>query len=156
LREGRSGTTFPLLCVTRFNDGIRILITLDAAEAMKKVDLGIMSPKDLVKRFTEIVVAQDRALLSGEITKFNRLFQQMMDVANELKAREGDQRRLLLELFNFPNMQVRLQAAKLTLAVAPDEARKQLEAIADTHWMPQAGDAGMSLSFLDRGVSKPR
>ena len=79
----------------------------------------------------------------------------MMDVANELKGREGDQRRLLLELFTFPNMQVRVQAAKLTLAVAPVEARKQLQAIADTHWLPQAGDAGMSLSFLDRDVFKP-
>lgn len=122
---------------------------------MKQVDLGAMSSKNLVERFAEIVVAQDQALLGGETTKFNRLFRQMMDVANELKGREGDQRRLLLDLFTFPNMQVRVQAAKLTLAVAPVEARKQLEAIADTHWMPQAGDAGMSLSFLDRGVFKP-
>jgi hypothetical protein len=114
-----------------------------------------MSSTKLVERFAEIVVAQDQALLAGEITKFNRLFRQMMDVANELKGRDGDQRRLLLALFNFPNMQVRVQAAKLTLAVAPVEARKQLETIADTHWLPQAGDAGMSLWNLDRGVFKP-
>jgi len=123
---------------------------------MKKVDLGTMTSKDLVERFTEIVVAQDRALLGDEITKFNDLFRQMMDVANELKGREGDQRRLLLQLFEFPNMQVRLQAAKLTLAVAPVEARRLLQTIADSNWMPQAGDAGMSLSNLDRGVFKPR
>jgi hypothetical protein len=30
-----------------------------------------------------------------------------------------------------------------------------LEMIADSNWMPQAGDAGMSLSNLDRGVFKP-
>jgi hypothetical protein len=122
---------------------------------MKQIELSAMSSANLVERFAEIVVAQDQALLGGEHPKFNRLFRQMMDIANELKAREGDQRRLLLELFTFPNMQVRVQAAKLTLAIAPVEARKQLEAIADTHWMPQAGDAGMSLSFLDRGVLKP-
>jgi hypothetical protein len=122
---------------------------------MKYINLSAMSSANLIERFAEIVVAQDQALLGGEHSKFNRLFRQMMDVANELKGREGDQRRLLLELFTFPNMQVRVQAAKLTLAVAPVEARKQLEAIADTHWMPQAGDAGMSLSFLDRGVYKP-
>src|SRR5947209_797845 len=125
-------------------------------EAMKKVDLGSISSKDLVERFTEIVVAQDRALLGGEHSKFNHLFRQMIDVANELKGREGDQRRLLLQLFEFPNMQVRLQAAKLTLAVAPVEARRLLQTIADSNWMPQAGDAGMSLSNLDRGVFKPR
>jgi hypothetical protein len=122
---------------------------------MKQSDLAKMSSMDLVKRFAQIVVAQDVALLGGERSKFNRLFQQMMDVTNELKVREGDQRRLLMELYNYPNMQVRVQAAKLTLAVAPVAARQQIEAIAETHWMPQAGDAGMSLSNLDPGIFKP-
>jgi hypothetical protein len=122
---------------------------------MKRVVLGEMTAKDLVELFAQIVVAQDRALLGRERAKFNRLFDQMMNVTNELKGREGDQRRLLVELFSFPNMQVRIQAAKLTLAVAPVEARKQLEAIAATHWFPQAGDAGMCLSFLDDGTFKP-
>jgi len=122
---------------------------------MKLMELNEMRSNDLVDRFAKIVVAQDQALLAGELSKFNRLFRQMMDVANELKGREGDQRRLLLQLFEFPNMQVRLQAAKLTLAVAPVEARHLLQTIADSNWMPQAGDAGMSLSNLDRGVFKP-
>lgn len=78
-----------------------------------------------------------------------------MDVANELKRREGDERSALLRLFGHPNMQVRLQAAKKTLAVAPVEARAQLEAIAASKWFPQAGDAGMSLWNLDNGVFKP-
>jgi Domain of unknown function (DUF2019) len=122
---------------------------------MKRVELTDMSIASLVERFAEIGVAQDQALLGGEIAKFNRLFQKMMDVSNELKSREGDQRRALMVLYNYPSIQVRLKAAKHTLAVAPIEARNQLEAIASTHWMPQAGDAGMSLSFLDRGVFKP-
>jgi len=50
---------------------------------------------------------------------------------------------------------VRLQAAKLTLAVAPVEARSQLEDIVKLQWFPQSGDAGMSLWNLDRGVFKP-
>jgi hypothetical protein len=60
-----------------------------------------------------------------------------------------------MKLYEYPNMQVRVQVAKLTLAVAPVEARRQLEAIAETHWMPQAGDAGMCLTNLDRGIFKP-
>ena len=122
---------------------------------MKQSELKKTSSAELVRHFTQIVVAQDVALLGGKRSTFNRLFQQMMDVANELKARVGDQRRLLIELYDFPNMQVRVQAVKLTLAVAPTAARQQLEAIAETHWMPQAGDAGMSLSNLDRGIFKP-
>ena len=122
---------------------------------MKRTSLDKISAADLVERFGLIVVAQDEALLGGETTKFNRLFARMMDVSNELKSRDGDQRVQLLQLFSHPNMQVRLQAAKLTMAVAPVEARAQLEAIAASKWFPQAGDAGMSLWNLDNGVFKP-
>jgi hypothetical protein len=122
---------------------------------MKRIALTEMSTADLVKSFADIAVAQDEASLGGQIAKFNRLFDKMMDVSNELKRREGDQRILLLELFKHPNVQVRLQAAKLTLAVAPVEARVQLKAIAELQWFPQSGDAGMSLWNLDRGVFKP-
>jgi hypothetical protein len=58
-------------------------------------------------------------------------------------------------LFEHPNMQVRLNAAKATLAVAPKAARQALEAIAASRHHPQAGDAGMSLWNLDEGVFKP-
>ncbi|HXO72771.1 MAG TPA: DUF2019 domain-containing protein [Bradyrhizobium sp.] len=122
---------------------------------MKRIQLSNVTTKDLVERFAQIGVAQDRALLGGEITKFNRLFDQMATVSNELKSREGDQRSALMVLYDYPNIQVRLKAAKHTLAVAPVEARRQIEAIAASNWMPQAGDAGMSLWNLDRGVYKP-
>jgi hypothetical protein len=122
---------------------------------MKRVQLTDMTVADLVERFAQIGVAQDQALLSGDIGKFNRLFDRMGDVSNELKSRQGDQRRALMVLYNYPNMQVRLKAAKHTLAVAPVEARRQIETIAASNWMPQAGDAGMSLWNLDRGVYKP-
>ena len=122
---------------------------------MKRTSLDKMSAADLVERFGQIVVAQDEALLGGETTKFKRLYGQMMGVVDELKSREGDQRVELLKLFHYPNMQVRLQAARLTMAVAPVEARAQLEAIAASKWFPQAGDAGMSLWNLDNGVFKP-
>jgi hypothetical protein len=114
-----------------------------------------MTIADLVERFAQIGVAQDQALLSGEIAKFNRLFERMGDVSNELKKRQGDQRRALMVLYSYPNMQVRLKAAKHTLAVAPVEARRQIETIAASNWMPQAGDAGMALWNLDRGVYRP-
>ena len=122
---------------------------------MKRIQLSGVTTKDLVERFAQIGVAQDRALLGGEIAKFNRLFDQMTAVSNELKSREGDQRSALMVLYDYPNIQVRLKAAKHTLAVAPIEARRQIEAIAASNWMPQAGDAGMSLWNLDRGVYKP-
>jgi hypothetical protein len=48
-----------------------------------------------------------------------------------------------------------LKAAKNSLAVAPEEARRVIQSIADSREQPQAGEAGMSLWNLDRGVFKP-
>lgn len=115
----------------------------------RKIRLDAMPVDQLVGRFAAITAAQDDALLGHELTKFNRLFDRMLEVLEELKGRPGDQRRALMALYDYPNMQVRLQAAKLTLAVAPVEARRQIEAIAESHWMPQAGDAGMALAVMD-------
>ncbi|NEW99972.1 DUF2019 domain-containing protein [Rhodopseudomonas sp. BR0G17] len=123
---------------------------------MRKPDLHGMATPDLVAPFARITVDQDDALLGNQIARFNRLYGVMAEIADELKSRDGDQRTALLSLFEHPNMQVRLQAAKFKLAVAPVEARRQLEAIASSKWFPQAGDAGMCLSFLDDGTFKPK
>lgn len=122
---------------------------------MKQSELEAMTVEQLVERFVEIGLAQDRALLDNETGKFNRLYDQMQAVNEELRRRDGDQRRALLSLYNHPNMQVRLKAATTTLAIAPHAARDALEAIKASRWQPQALDAGMSLWNLDRGIFKP-
>jgi hypothetical protein len=123
---------------------------------MKRVGLAAMTDDQLVDRFVEISLAQDKAILYDESSKFNRLFLQEMAVDQELKTRPGDRRRLLLRLFDHENAQVRLNAAKATLAVAPAAAREALENLANSKQFPQAGDAGMSLTNLDRGIYKPK
>ena len=114
-----------------------------------------MTVDQLVERFTQIALGQDRALLMDEIGRFNRLYDQMERVEAELKSRSGDQRRALLRLYFHPNAQVRLKAAEATLAVAPQTARRKLQEIQDSYEFPQAGDAGMTLIGLDRGEFKP-
>jgi len=126
-----------------------------------------MTVDELVQRFTAIGIEEDQALLRRQYATFNRLFGQMVAVEHELKARDGDQRRELLSLYNHPNAQVRLKirdgdrrrvrlnAAKVTLAVAPEIARQALRALADSHEYPQAGEAGMSIDNLERGIFKP-
>ena len=122
---------------------------------MKRSDLSKLTIEELVDRFAAIGVEQDQALLMDEIAKFNRLFDRHQAIAAELKGRPGDQRRGLIALFNHPNMQTRLNAAKATLAVEPGAARSALEAIANSRWYPQAGDAGMCLRNLELGVFVP-
>jgi hypothetical protein len=123
---------------------------------MRRDKLHEMTPRELADRFVEIAVEQDRALLYSEISKYNRLYDQLMAVQAELKSRSGDQRRVLLPLYQHPNWQVRLMAAHATRAIAPEAGRQMLETIANSRHFPQAGDAGMSLENLDRGIYKPR
>jgi enoyl reductase-like protein len=122
----------------------------------KKPDkLQDMTVEQLVERFVAIALDQDKALFRREHAKFNRLFDQMEAVESELKARDGDQRRVLLNLYNHPNTQVRVKAVKATLAVAPEAALRRLKEIAESRQYPQAGEAGMSLFNLEQGIFKP-
>jgi Domain of unknown function (DUF2019) len=122
---------------------------------MKRADLGDMTIEELVQRFETITLAQDEATIDDDNERFARLFGQMEEVKEELKKRAGDQRRALMVLYDHPNVQVRLKAAKATLAVAPKAARRLVEVIAASREFPQAGEAGMTLINLDRGIFKP-
>lgn len=122
---------------------------------MKAKAIDQMTTSELVERFAEVAAAQDEAELHGEMAKYNRLFKQMMDIESQLRSRDGDQRLQLVRLFAHPNLHVRVQAAMLTLAVAPVEARAQLETLAASDRLPYSADAGMCLWNLDRGVFKP-
>jgi hypothetical protein len=122
---------------------------------MKPASLQEMSVVDLVEQFAALGVGQYQAELQSDIARQNRLLLRMRDVTEELKARTGDQRSALLQLYDHPNVQVRLMAARLTLALAPAAARQVIQAIADSHEYPQAMDAGMCLENLDEGIFKP-
>src|SRR5438445_98110 len=119
---------------------------------MKRPNLQEMTVDQLMQRYIVIGVDQDKTLRRGEHAKFNRLFDEMDAIENELKARDGDQRHVLLNLYSHPNAQVRLNAVKATLAVAPEAARAMLHVMAESREYPQAGDAGMTLDALDRGI----
>ena len=125
---------------------------------MRRANLKNCDVAELVDRFAAIGVEQDNALQEGaygDTAKYNRLMLQMRGVEQELKSRPGDERRALLTLYDHPSMQVRLMAAKLTLAVAPDGARNMLQRIESWDRQPQAGDAGICLWTLDHGVFVP-
>jgi hypothetical protein len=122
---------------------------------MKIAVLQATSTDQLVQQFAALAIEQDRAMLENDNPEVTRLFWRLMDIVDELKTRPGDQRTALTALYSHANMQVRLRAAKNTLAVAPHAARAQLEAISVSGWQPQAGDAGMSLRALESGDWRP-
>jgi hypothetical protein len=111
--------------------------------------------EDLIKDFAENCVKQYEADLSDEISRYNDLYDEMVTIIDELRRQKPDARIALQKLYEHPNIQVRLQAARLTLGVLPTEARRVIESISQSAWMPQAADAGMTLRALDEGIFKP-
>lgn len=114
-----------------------------------------MSSQQLVERFLAIALEQDQAVLYDDFALYNRLYDQMSAVEVELKSRIGDQRSLLLPLYQHENAQVRLQAALATLTVAPDASRAVLQEISDRNEYPQAADARGMLRALTEGTYTP-
>src|SRR5882757_5288587 len=108
---------------------------------MMSPTLESMTVNQLVDRFVAICLAQDQALLEEEYEQFTRLFERMEVVKLELKARPDDQRKALLSLYDHPNAQVRVKAAKATLAIAPQEARRALERLSKSQEYPQSAEA---------------
>jgi len=122
---------------------------------MRHEGLEAVTVAELVERYAAAGIDEDKAETEDDLPKRNWLCLQMEAIAKELKRRPGDQRRALLVLYSHPNIEVRLMAAKRTLAIAPIEARKMIESIAESNRFPYAGDAGMCLEMLDQGVFVP-
>jgi hypothetical protein len=122
---------------------------------MIQQNLQSMTVDQLVERFAALGVEQSKAIDADNNKKYAGLFEQMMNVEKEMKLRSGDQRRALVALYSYPNMQVRLAAAKATLATVPQGARQAIEAIAASTWPPQCYDARNSLWMLDEGKFIP-
>ncbi len=122
---------------------------------MKQMRFSIINAVDLVELFAAFGVLKDHALMTDDKAEVNRAFDNMSAIADQLKSRKGDQRRALLALYDHRNACVRLAAAKATLAVAPAEARRMIESIAEGQHMHYSGDAGMCLLMLDSGRLVP-
>jgi len=114
-----------------------------------------MTVEQLVDRFVEIALAQDEALLMDEVEKYNRLYDQMDVLKQELKKRQGDGRASLLPLLKHKNAQVRLKAAITTLSIDPQAARNALQKIVDQKEFPQAANASGMMDALDEGRYVP-
>jgi hypothetical protein len=119
---------------------------------MSRSQIQIASVQELVAQFVSIGLAQYDAAYVADTKKYNRLFARMQAIENEMKRREGDQRRALLPLLDHPNLQVRMMAAHAVLTISPGLARKAFESVHDAQIFPQAMDAGMTLRALDNGT----
>ncbi|MCB8839326.1 DUF2019 domain-containing protein [Aurantimonas sp. VKM B-3413] len=113
------------------------------------------SVEEILADYVRMSLEQYEYNLDGDFRSYNMTVPRQIALEAELRRRDGDQRRALLALFDHPNMQVRLNAARAARPVAPVEARRKIEEIAASGHYPQSADAGSSLSAMDRGIYKP-
>lgn len=118
-------------------------------------ELRSLTVEQLVAAFEAMGIEQAHAELHGKISKYNRLFEKMVAIQDELKVRADDQRSALVSLLRHPNPQVRYMAAEYTLAVAPRESRQTLQDLSDKNIYPQAANARGTLRSLAIGRRKP-
>ena len=121
---------------------------------MRNPDLSKLDVGALLKLHVEWSVQQGMALERASISKVNELGGRINQINKELKSRSGDQRGALAPLLSHPNAQVRFNAAQSLIRILPLEARRTIQAIADSGVFPLAGHAGMYLSMYDGEAAK--
>ena len=118
-------------------------------------EFAVLSVEQLVGIYEGVSVEEFDALELGDMPSVRKLFSKLESVDQEIRARGIEARRKMLPLLNHRNPQVRINAAKALLAIAPEEARSALELLASRGPSIQRLDAKMCIRHLEEGVFKP-
>ncbi len=121
---------------------------------MIKRDISGLSISELRERYAELSIRQSAAADLMNVSLVDRLGDQIFEISSELKSRPDDRGRTLMKLFDHSNFNVRLNAGRSLMSVFPEEARRQIQAIADSGKYPYSVDAGLYLSSLDGELSE--
>ena len=121
---------------------------------MTKSFISEMDEAGLITMFANAARQMGVAVLDSDSRRANRAFGRMDAVDRELRARGKAVHEQLVSLLAHENRFVRYYAAKVLLAIVPDRAREVIEENARLWFDAIAGDAGMTLLALERGLYK--
>jgi hypothetical protein len=124
-------------------------------DQMSGIELKTLNNEQLVDWFRNRALYKVIALLDSDIPNVTKLYWEMEAIEDELRSRGMTARKALIRLMDDENIRVRYEAARRLLAVAPEKALQTIKHITATHKMPEAGEAGMTLSNLEKGIFKP-
>lgn len=120
-----------------------------------RVDVKSATTEQLLARFEHIAIAQEETFLDDRTAIYNKLFDEMLRIAVELKRRGPEALRGLASLYSHSSAQVRLKAAIYSLGIDPVGARKTLETLAAENAYPPTADARIMLKAYDSGQFVP-
>jgi plasmid replication initiation protein len=110
---------------------------------------------ELVAIFVSSSEQQYELILDDEINKYNRLVEKQDEIIKELRKRGVEARLELTKLFDHPNIQVRLNAARRSIGVAREPALNVLRQIVKEDFGPFRLDAGMTVALVEDGTIIP-
>lgn len=117
--------------------------------------LRAMRVDELVQRFVSIATEMESASNDYAFAKLNRLYFKQSAIKAELKSRVGDQRSVLIPLFEHQNSQVRYRAAAAAWVMAPDAAMSVVATIASDRYHECSSDAASLLEAIAAGRYVP-
>ncbi|MAS13296.1 MAG: hypothetical protein CMH69_08335 [Nitratireductor sp.] len=113
------------------------------------VKKGKAVPADAtVQEFIDLSLTQHEAVLYLETRAYNRAYEKIRKLVDKLRLSPGDQRHALIDLFDHPNPQVRLNAAKYAHPLFPEESIQVVQSIIDAKKYPQEAHARSALDYL--------
>ena len=118
-------------------------------------EFAVLSIERLIRIYEGVSVEEFDALELGDMPLVRKLFDKLESIDREIRARGVEARRKMVQLLSHHNPQVRINAAKALLAIAPQEARSALELLASRGPSIQRLDARMCIRHLEEGVFKP-
>lgn len=113
-----------------------------------------LSNQELVTIFSEAARDMGAAVLDSNSRRANHAFERMDIVDRVLRSRGRAAHMALSSLLADKDRFVRYYGAKFLLPLIPDRARPVIEENAKFWFDAIAGDAGMTLLALDRGLYK--
>jgi len=117
-------------------------------------NIGNFDNGQLIKAFSDAARQMGVAVLDSDSRRANPAFSRMNAANRELRSRGKAAHEQLVSLLAHENRFVRYYAAKVLLAIVPDRAREVIEENARLWFDAIAGDAGMTLLALERGLYK--
>lgn len=117
--------------------------------------LDKLTTGELIANFTSLSERQYPLLLNDETAKYNLLVRKQVEIDKELRSRGTEARLELTKLFDHPNIQVRLIAARHSIGVAREPALNVLRQIMKEDFGPFRLSAGMTVALVEDGTITP-
>ena len=114
-----------------------------------------LTTNELIDHFELLSEQQYSLVLDDDIKKYNLLVDKQTEIDKELRRRGVEARLELTKLFNHPNIQVRLMAARHSMGVAREPALNVLRQIMKEDFGPFRLDAGMTVALVEDGTITP-